>query len=152
RMGIAGCAHGKLVCSRLGMDRVVLPVSIPVDGHEIVAEGALRPLAELATLEREGEVGVIVGLVGAVGADDRGRADEDSPVRVALDQRPLEPGFLSCAPDGLLRPVGHRVRRSVVAALDEPDLERLAPAERAIRPLAHRYFCPEYLHSLLKRE
>ena len=58
--------------------------------------------------------------------------------------------FCSCAPDRLVGAVLHGVGRAEVAALDEPDLQALAPAERAVGLLAHRHLLAEDAQALLE--
>src|SRR4051794_13466189 len=69
---VAGGADGELVQPRPGVDRVVLPVPVAAH-HEEVARGVvLEPAADLVALVPEALVGVVVPIVLAVGADERG--------------------------------------------------------------------------------
>ena len=91
---IARGAAGVLVHAAGRMHRVILPVPISAGDDEVVGDVLLHPGAKLIALVLKGLVGVIVGLVGAVGTDDGRWADKHPPVGVALEQSALEPFLL----------------------------------------------------------
>src|SRR5829696_8302422 len=75
--GVPGAAAGVLVARRaaaelvqagLGVDRVVLPVPVAADDEQVVELPVADPAADLPPLMGEGVVGVVVVLVGPVGA------------------------------------------------------------------------------------
>src|SRR3569833_3164789 len=80
---VAPRSAGELVQAGVGMLRVVLPVPIAADDEEIVGHVLLHPRAELISFVLETFIGEVVVLVLAVGSDDRRRADEHLPRRVA---------------------------------------------------------------------
>src|SRR5213594_1903463 len=106
-MRVAGCSCGELVKSGFRMDRVVLPVTVAIHCEKVFRQVRLHPFAELAAFMSKRQIGVVVPLVGAVGADNWSRTDENLPVGIACHKRTLEPFLLSNTPNRLFRAVGH---------------------------------------------
>ena len=136
---VRGGPAGELVHREARVLGVVLPVPVAAADEDVVV-GVVRvyPAADLVSLGLEGGVRVVVALRGAVGPDDGRGAHEHAPVGVAGEDGVLPPLLLDGAPDGLVRAVGGVVGAPIVAPLDEPDLERLPPAERPVGEAAHR--------------
>ncbi len=110
-------------------------MAVAVDDEEAaVGEEVTQPVA----LGGKGGVGVVVGFFHAVGADDGGGADEHLEGGRGGVDRHLKPIFLLFSPDGLGRAVGLGIGDPEIAALDQPDLQILPPAEGAVGTFAHR--------------
>lgn len=77
-------------------------------------------------------VRVIVALAGAVGADHRGGRNKDFPFGIASRERALEPLALFGAPERFTGTCRRFIFRAVVAAFEEPKLDILADAVRAV--------------------
>ena len=118
------------------MDRVVLPVPVARDHEEVVFEPVLDepPEERVALVLEAAGVRVVVALARPVRPHHRGRMNQDLDGRVARQDRRAEPVGLGAPPDRLVRPVRHRVRAPVVAALDHPHLD--VPVE-PVRPVRH---------------
>ena len=86
-----------------------------------------------------------------IGSDNRRGRDEHFPVRVAFEQGILQPLFLLGAPNGFFRAVRHGVRRAEITSFDDPDLQTLPPAKRAIGFL-HRGLLGIHLEALFPTE
>lgn len=127
---VGGGAAGELVDFGDGVDGVVLPVAVAVDGDEAGDGG--EEVAEFLSFVGEAFVGVVVVFIFAVGADDGGGGDEGFEGGIGFGHGFLEPGPLFFAEDGFIGAVWLFVWRAVVAAFGEPDLEVFSPTEGAV--------------------
>ena len=100
----------ELVDSGFRVHRMILPVPVSARDEEVARQILGKPRPHFVPFVPERCVRVVVLLVAAIRADDRGRADQHFPVGVAGEQRFLEPLFLVLAPDGLGGAVLHGVR------------------------------------------
>src|SRR5436189_2775549 len=107
---------------------MILPVPIAIYGDEVRQLVGAHPLPELAALMAESQIAVAVGAaagilehrpVRRIGSDDAVGADEYAEIRIALEQRALEPFLLLSSPDRLRRPNRIGVGRTEIAALRE---------------------------------
>ena len=72
RMGVAGRTDTEFAHAADGVDGVVLPMAIAAHDEEIVRDVGLHPAAKLVAFVGEVFVGMVVALIGAIGANHGG--------------------------------------------------------------------------------
>ena len=128
-MGVAGRPDAELAHAADGVDGVVLPMAIAAHDEEIVRDVGLHPTAKLVAFVGEVFVGMVVALIGAIGANHGGGRNQHFPGGGTLFYSAFEPGFLFRTPDTLIRRILQFILRTVIPTVGEPDLKVTAPAD-----------------------
>ena len=88
-------------------------------------------------------IGMIVFLVLPIWTNNRRGGEQDLEGRVGSENSFLEPSLLLRSPDRLVWPVRHIIRAPIVAALNKPEFEVLAPATTTVVRMPHGDLLPK---------